>query len=55
MACASCMFAHFFYRIEHCWITKQQLGIPEDSGEAERSIRRETERHSGMIPNTIGA
>src|SRR5215469_379502 len=28
MARASCMFAHFFYRIEHCWITKQQLGVP---------------------------
>jgi hypothetical protein len=26
-----------------------------DSGEAERSFRTETERHSGMIPNTIGA
>ena len=27
----------------------------EDSGEAERCFRRETERHSGMNPNTIGA
>jgi hypothetical protein len=26
-----------------------------DSGEAERFFRREAERHSGMIPNTIGA
>jgi len=26
-----------------------------DSGEAERTFRREAERHSGMIPNTIGA
>jgi hypothetical protein len=26
-----------------------------DSGEAERYFRRETERHSGMNPNTIGA
>jgi hypothetical protein len=26
-----------------------------DSGEAERLFRREAERHSGMIPNTIGA
>ena len=26
-----------------------------DSGEAERKIRDESERHSGMIPNTIGA
>ncbi len=26
-----------------------------DSGEAERYFRREIERHSGMIPNTIGA
>ena len=28
---------------------------PGDSGEAERSFRKEAERHSGMIPNTIGA
>ena len=27
----------------------------EDSGEAERVFRRESERHSGMNPNTIGA
>jgi len=26
-----------------------------DSGEAERLFRKEAERHSGMIPNTIGA
>jgi hypothetical protein len=26
-----------------------------DSGEAERWFRREAERHSGMIPNAIGA
>jgi hypothetical protein len=26
-----------------------------DSGEAERLFRSEAERHSGMIPNTIGA
>jgi hypothetical protein len=26
-----------------------------DSGEAERIFRKESERHSGMIPNTIGA
>jgi hypothetical protein len=26
-----------------------------DSGEAERLFRKESERHSGMIPNTIGA
>lgn len=26
-----------------------------DSGEVERSFRKEAERHSGMIPNTIGA
>jgi hypothetical protein len=25
-----------------------------DSGEAERLFRTEVERHSGMIPNTIG-
>ena len=27
----------------------------EDSGEAERSFRREADWHSEMIPNTIGA
>jgi hypothetical protein len=27
----------------------------EDSGEAERSVWSEAERHSGMIANTIGA
>ncbi len=27
---------------------------PGDSGEAERSFRREAERHSGIIPNAIG-
>jgi hypothetical protein len=26
-----------------------------DSGEAERLFRKESERHSGMNPNTIGA
>jgi hypothetical protein len=26
-----------------------------DSGQAERLFRREAERHSGMVPNTIGA
>jgi hypothetical protein len=26
-----------------------------DSGEAERLFRKQTERHSGMIPNTTGA
>ena len=26
-----------------------------DSGEAERWFRKEAERHSGKIPNTIGA
>jgi FPC/CPF motif-containing protein YcgG len=31
------------------------LGWLGDSGEAERYFRREAERHSGMIPNTIGA
>jgi hypothetical protein len=30
-------------------------GMIGDSGEAERLFRREVERHSGMIPNTIGA
>ncbi len=34
-------------------ITGRYLG--GDSGEAERWFRREAERHSGMIPNTIGA
>jgi hypothetical protein len=29
--------------------------LAEDSDEAERSFRREAERHSGMNPNTIGA
>jgi hypothetical protein len=33
-------------------ITWRELG---DSGEAEPSFRTEAERHSGMIPNTIGA
>jgi len=31
------------------------MGKIGDSGEAERSFRKEAERHSGMIPNTIGA
>jgi hypothetical protein len=31
---------------------RDQIG---DSGEAERSFRKEAERHSGMNPNTIGA
>jgi len=26
-----------------------------DSGEAERSFRRQSEQHSGMIPNAFGA
>ena len=30
-------------------------GYVGDSGEAERTFRREAERHSGMISNTIGA
>ena len=29
-------------------------GSTGDSGEAERWFRQEAERHSGMIPNTIG-
>ena len=29
--------------------------LPGDSGEAERLFRKEAERHSGMIPNAIGA
>jgi hypothetical protein len=33
----------------------KHLARPGDSGEAERLFRREAERHSGMIPNTIGA
>jgi hypothetical protein len=33
------------------WIRKRS----EDSGEAERWFRKEAERYSGMIPNTIGA
>jgi Patatin-like phospholipase len=31
------------------------FGTSGYSGEAERLFRRESERHSGMIPNTIGA
>jgi hypothetical protein len=34
---------------------RQKQQTTGDSGEAERSFRREAERHSGMIPNTIGA
>jgi len=37
------------------FLGKNQLGQVGDSGEAEHSIRRKAERHSGMIPNTIGA
>jgi DNA-binding transcriptional ArsR family regulator len=37
----------------HSW--KPVLRHRGDSGEAERWIRDETERDSGMIPNTIGA
>ena len=32
-----------------------EVGVRGDSGEAECLFRREVERHSGMIPNTIGA
>jgi hypothetical protein len=35
-------------------MTHRCLEIDENSGEAERSFRKEAERHSGMIPNTIG-
>ena len=34
---------------------KAIVGVARDSGEAERIFRKESERHSGMIPNTIGA
>jgi hypothetical protein len=34
---------------------QRQVTLAGDSGEAERRIRDESERHSGMIPNTIGA
>ena len=54
--------ATHFLRYQH---EQAYLGIPtfnfgamvtdEDSGEAEHSFRTEAERHSGMIPNTIGA
>jgi hypothetical protein len=44
----ACVF-HLMRVLEH---GLRQIG---DSGEAERSFRREAERHSGMIPNTIGA
>jgi hypothetical protein len=41
-------------------VSERRLGTSSrnnggDSGEAERPFRREAERHSGMIPNTIGA
>ncbi len=36
-------------------VVKGGVGLFGDSGEAERFFRREAERHSGMIPNTIGA
>jgi hypothetical protein len=38
--------------IGRIWVITEGAG---DSGEAERSFRREAERHSGIIPNTIGA
>ena len=37
----------------HMFIVVYRCG--GDSGEAERSFRKESERHSGMNPNTIGA
>ena len=50
------MFVHFemarpLFRKQNP-ITYREAG---DSGEAERLFRKEAERHSGMIPNTIGA
>ena len=36
------------------WIAVYDI-LDGDSGEAERLFRKEAERHSGMIPNTIGA
>jgi hypothetical protein len=44
------------YGINTLWRYSITAGHPAgDSGEAERTFRREAERHSGMIPNTIGA
>ena len=59
---------HVYAAIRGCSVKVLQnerrlnLGCPfrringtEDSGEAEHSFRKEAERHSGIIPNTIGA
>ena len=45
-------FSDFHNQIEHIVASGSDSW---DSDEAERSFRRESERHSGMIPNTIGA
>jgi hypothetical protein len=52
--------AHQFRPISRDGTINRQkiLCVPDsdgDSGEAERSFQKEAERHSGMIPNTIGA
>ena len=41
--------------ISQARILRSAIVLNGDSGEAERSFRREAERHFGMIPNTIGA
>jgi len=41
------------FRVDELWDT--YLALVEDSVEAERLFRQESERHSGMNPNTIGA
>jgi REP element-mobilizing transposase RayT len=40
---------------DYQWLWVEQNLCCGDSGEAERSFRREAEQCSGMIPNTIGA
>jgi hypothetical protein len=37
------------------WTEDRVYFLGEDSGEGERIFRRETERYSGLKPNTIGA
>jgi hypothetical protein len=42
--------------IDHQTLAKSgPLPLAGDSGKAERLVRKEAERHSGMNPNTIGA
>jgi hypothetical protein len=37
------------------WLDDVRVDVAGDSGEAERPLRQEPERHSGMSPDTIGA